>query len=59
MRAASSFWETWAPGSSWTRAQAETGDRPASAAATFARSSQPASVSITSAHNSSARDAYS
>jgi len=54
-RAASSFWEIGWSGSSWTSAHAETGDRPAAAAASLMRSSQPRNDSTTSAHSSWAR----
>src|SRR5207248_4562090 len=51
-RLASSFCEMACSGSSWTRTQADTGDRSAAAAASFMRSSQPAKDSTISAQSS-------
>ena len=55
-RAASCFCEMGWSGSSLTSAQADTGERPAAAAAVFTRSSQPPKDSMTRAHSSCARE---
>src|SRR5207237_4471571 len=55
-RAARSFCEIGCSGSSWTSAQADTGERPTASAASVARCSQPANDAITAAHSCCAPD---